>query len=350
MTEYYIHKVGSQEMGSIGEDGKPKRGRYFFISKGVKDFFPHLSSVVMNDKAFINIVPIRKKEEEEEELKKIVCTIDYHNSKYSDIENTAAHKRNETRLYMNKEIDPNLYFEADDIVVFQKIIDDNNPENTVYTLSKFNEQDSDYQYISDILESNRLNNQGFHALYKGTISCITTPNLSDIEVGVSENAIELGEKETTSILSIEDKSQKNETEEATMGASIFNSVLFRDFVMNAYEYKCAITGKVIKYGNLFNLEAAHIKPQAHSGTFLPCNGIAMSRDMHFAFDKGFFTINENMEVVVHENLKQTDFYKEYNMKKIFIPKVDYFRPNINFLKYHKENVFGTFKQIRKINS
>lgn len=345
MAQYYIHKVGSQEMGSIGEDGKPKRGRYFFISKGVGDFFPHLSAVVMNDKAFINIVPLRK----DEELKKIVCTIDYHNSKYSDIENTAANKRNETRLYMNKEIDPNLYFEVDDIVVFQKIIDNSNPENTVFTLSRFNKSDEEYSDISKILESNLLNRLGFHALYNDTISYIETPNLSDIEVDVSENAIELGEKETTSILNIKDESQEKETEEGTMGASIFNSVLFRDFVMNAYEYKCAITGKVIKYGNLFNLEAAHIKPQAHSGTFLPCNGIAMSRDMHFAFDKGFFTINEKMEVVVHENLEKTDFYKEYNNKKIFLPKIDYFKPNLKFLKYHKDNIFGTFKQIRKTN-
>ena len=86
-----------------------------------------------------------------------------------------------------------------------------------------------------------------------------------------------------------------------MGCSIFNSSLFHDLVMNAYQYRCAVTGKVIRYkeGNvdLFNLEAAHIKPQAHQGTFLPCNGIALCRDMHFAFDKGFFCISDDYEVL-----------------------------------------------------
>lgn len=36
----------------------------------------------------------------------------------------------------------------------------------------------------------------------------------------------------------------------------------------------------IAYNGFSNLEAAHIMPQAHNGSFLPCNCIAMSRDMH----------------------------------------------------------------------
>lgn len=344
MAEYYLHKVGSQEMGSIGADGKAQRGRYFFISKIAGDFFPHLSSVVMNDKAFINIVPLRG----DEELKKIVSTIDYHNSKFSDIENTADHKRNETRLYLNKELDPEQYFVEGDIVVFQKIEDTNNADGTLYTLSKFSSGDSNYQNAYNILEENRQKKNGFHSLFEGNIGFIQVPDLTDIEVDVSDKAIELGSQEITEILNTETEDGSAENE-AIMGAGIFNSVLFRDFVMNAYEYKCAISRKVIRYGNLFNLEAAHIKPQAHSGTFLPCNGIAMSRDMHFAFDKGFFTINKDMKVVVHENLSGSDFYKEFNGTEIFLPKVEYFRPNIKFLQYHNDVIFGTFKQIRKQN-
>lgn len=39
--EYYIKKLGHQELGSIKEDGKPSRGRYIYISKNkeVLDFF-----------------------------------------------------------------------------------------------------------------------------------------------------------------------------------------------------------------------------------------------------------------------------------------------------------------------
>ena len=122
--------------------------------------------------------------------------------------------------------------------------------------------------------------------------------------------------------------------------------------MNAYGYKCAVTGRVIRYkeGNidLFNLEAAHIKPRAHEGTFLPCNGIALSRDMHFAFDKGFFTISDDYTIVVSEKIKDSWLYKEYNGHKIFIPVEPFFRPQPKFLQHHREKVFNTFKQIRKM--
>ena len=124
--------------------------------------------------------------------------------------------------------------------------------------------------------------------------------------------------------------------------------------MNAYQYRCAVTGRVIRYkeGNvdLFNLEAAHIKPQAHQGTFLPCNGIALCRDMHFAFDKGFFCISDDYRVIVSEKLKGNWFYEEYNGKKIFIPKEQFYRPLHIFLKHHRENVFEKFRQIRKLTT
>ena len=136
-----------------------------------------------------------------------------------------------------------------------------------------------------------------------------------------------------------------------MGYSIFNSSLFHDLVMHAYNYKCAITGKVIRYKegkiDLYNLEAAHIKPQAHQGTFLPCNGIALSRDMHFAFDKGFFTIDDDYTVIVSEKLKNSWFYNEYNGKKMYVPSEPFYRPQSVFLQHHREHVFETFRQIRR---
>ena len=96
------------------------------------------------------------------------------------------------------------------------------------------------------------------------------------------------------------------------------------------------------YDKLINLEAAHIKPKSHSGSFLPCNGIAMSRDIHWAFDKGMFTINEDYTITVHEELKNT-LLNKYDNQKINIPTEDFFKPEKNFLQYHKEKVFGLFK-------
>lgn len=77
-------------------------------------------------------------------------------------------------------------------------------------------------------------------------------------------------------------------------------------------------------------------------------GIAMSRDMHFAFDKGFFTINDDYTVVVSEEMKDNWFYEEYNGKQIFVPVEQFYRPNLTYLRHHRENVFNTFRQIRKL--
>lgn len=98
-----------------------------------------------------------------------------------------------------------------------------------------------------------------------------------------------------------------------------------------------------------NLEAAHIKPQAHNGVFLPCNGIAMSRDLHFAFDKGFFTLTPDLQVMIHDDVLRTDSYiNQFNKAQILVPQVDYFRPREEFLIHHREHVFGSFRQIRSI--
>lgn len=132
-----------------------------------------------------------------------------------------------------------------------------------------------------------------------------------------------------------------------MGADLFNARTFHDFVMNAYGGKCAVTKRVISCNGFDNLEAAHIMPQAHNGSFLPCNGIAMSRDMHCVFDKGFFTIEDDYTIIVHPDVLRTDSYlNDYNGSQITIPQIEYFRPHPQFLRHHRDNVFGTFHQIR----
>ena len=64
--------------------------------------------------------------------------------------------------------------------------------------------------------------------------------------------------------------------------NLFNSQSFRDFVMVGYGNKCAVTGKSIVWKKFINLEAAHIMPKSHNGTYMPNNGLALSRDIHLS--------------------------------------------------------------------
>ena len=344
MGLYYIHKVGHQEMGSVMNRGdKPARGRYFLISKRCLDFFPHLSSVVMNDKIVITIVSMQ-----EEGEKRVLCTMDYHNQRHADITYTGENPRDEVRLYMNNSIDPNRrYFFKGDYAVFEKLSEEG---QVYYSLTRVTQEDNAYGFLSDLMNKEASGNKS-NLIIEADFDFISKPNLTQEDsIVVTQEAQDVIQKEVNAIIGAtnDDEDDAESSEEDFMGSSFFNSVLFRDLVMNAYEYKCAITGRVIRYKDLYNLEAAHIKPQAHRGTFLPCNGIAMSRDMHFAFDKGFFTIDENYTIIVSEEINDSWFYKEYNGKRIFVPKEPFYRPKLSYLKHHQENIFNTFKQIRRM--
>lgn len=360
MSCYYIHKVGHQEMGSVNSRGeRPSRGRYFFIAKTCLVFFPHISSVVMNDKIVLTIVPMMDGKEE----KKVYCTMDYHNQKFADIEYVGKHPRNEIRLYMNNSIDPDReYFFKGDLAVFEKF---EIGKETFYSLTRITPAFEEYEFLLDLVETNDTRSHS-NLLLDCELDFIKKPDFEEIsEVVVTKEAQDVIEKESTAILQKDlfddvepETDQETQDEEPSiedsMGSSIFNSALFHDLVMNAYGYKCAVTGRVIRYKegkvDLFNLEAAHIKPQAHEGTFLPCNGIALSRDMHFAFDKGFFTISDDYTIIVSEKVKDSWLYKEYNGHKIFVPTEPFYRPQPKFLQHHREKVFDTFRQIRKLNN
>ena len=86
--KYFLKCCGFQELGSVGEDGKAKRGRYLMSSQcdEVVDFFPPLSIEIPNDTALLPIVPLYTR------LKTYASYV-YHNSKYTG--SKAKHPRNE---------------------------------------------------------------------------------------------------------------------------------------------------------------------------------------------------------------------------------------------------------------
>lgn len=327
---YYIKKLQSQELGSIGADGRAKRGRYLLISKGTKDFFPLLSKTQLNDTIILPIIPPHSNQ-------KVYCSFVYNNDKYHG--STAKQPRNEYRLYLNTKLDPNRSFKANDIVVFSKCyIEENIP---IYKIDLFKSDDINYEELNDLIKSLPLNEN--HALYDGTLDFIKTQmiNLENLETIIPQETKEVVQKE-------QDRFNYSEIEE-TKGSNLFNSVSFRDFVLLGYQNKCAITNEAIFFDKLVNLEAAHIMPKSHSGSFLPCNGIALSRDMHWAFDKGMFSIDDEYRIVVHDDVKDTILNK-YDNQKINLPIEDFFKPERAFLRYHKEKIFGLFKYSGVIRS
>jgi len=327
---YYIKKLQFQELGSVKADGKTKRGRYFLISKRTKDFFPPLSETEKNDTIILPIIPPHSNQ-------KVYCSFVYNNDKYHG--STAKHPRDEYRLYLNSQLDPNRdNFKTGNIVVFSKyLIEQDIP---IYKLDVFTPQDDHYQELNKIIDSS---SSGGHAMFEGFLPFIKTQmiNLENLETIIPEETIDDIKKK-------QDQFDYSEIER-TKGSNLFNSVSFRDFVLLGYQNKCAITNESIFHDKLINLEAAHIMPKSHSGSFLPCNGIALSRDMHWAFDKGMFSISDEYKIIIHEDIKNTILNK-YHGHKINLPIEDFFKPDKAFLNYHREKIFGLFKYSGVIRS
>ena len=325
---YYIKKLKFQELGSPKSDGTLARGRYMLISKNNEGFFPPLSTTEQNDAILLPIVDTNSNE-------KVYCSFVYHNDKYHG--STAKHPRDEFRLYLNSKIDPERsFYKPDDIVVFKKI--QTKDLTSLYIIHRFDSSSKHYSFFDRIVETSFQ--RGGHATYHDKLEFISEFQVSDLEY--LQTIIPHEVKKEVEKRQNQIKEESVNEIEVTKGANLFNSVSFRDFVLLGYGNKCAITGEAIFYKKLINLEAAHIKPKSHSGSFLPCNGIAMSRDMHWAFDRGMFTIDNEYRVNVHIDVKDTLLVK-YDKQQIILPVEDFFKPEKEFLNYHKDNIFGLFK-------
>lgn len=324
--KYYMKKCGFQELGSVGGDGKVNRGRYLLTSMNqeVLSLFPPLSIAQKNDSALLAIIPLYSGE-------KVYCNYIYHNDKYHG--STALNPRNEYRIYLNKSLENNqLLFIAGDILVFRRdeVNGEEGEKQTVYYLDLVKDKDSMlYKNCNDLIDKSEIN--GGYALYEGIIS--------EYEEKV-EHLKYQGQTKIAIDPTVTDKVLQDNVSETAV-AGLFNASTFRDFVMVGYEDLCAVTGTVIKYNTYTNLEAAHIMPKSHGGLFLPNNGLALTRDFHWAFDKGFFTIDDDMRVIVHEKV-ESEYLKSFYKKEIYIPQNKFFAPDINNLHYHRDNVFGLF--------
>lgn len=325
--QYYLKRCGFQELGSVGPDGKPKRGRYLMSSKNkaVLEFFPQLSKEIPNDTIVLPLIPLFLG-------KKTYCSYVYHNSKFTGTQ--ASHPRNEYRIYLNNEIEGHqLYFSAGDIVVFRKCSEaihdlDGKPENAYYVAVLKDHQSSEYFTASKIIEQSPI--QGAYGMYEGSLPFIESA-ITQFEAGSFILDVSLDPSVAKQIEGSSEESQKN----------IFNAATFRDFVLAGYNNACAITG--LKSDSVFSegIDVVYIRPPETGGSFKPDNGIALSHDYSMAFVQGRFTLSDDYEIIVHPDEKDERLNNQ-NHTQIRVPAFEMFRPSLENLKYHRDRIFGVY--------
>lgn len=119
---------------------------------------------------------------------------------------------------------------------------------------------------------------------------------------------------------------------------------FRERVLRAYEYKCAVCGFNVRVGNtLVGLEAAHIKWHQAGGPDLEENGVALCSLHHKLFDRGAFTISKEQKIIVSDRANGSKGFKEwlmdYHGKILNKPQSPSFYPKPKFVTWHVREVF-----------
>lgn len=128
--------------------------------------------------------------------------------------------------------------------------------------------------------------------------------------------------------------------------TITSSRLVRDaafsrVVRNAYDRTCAMTGlKLINGGGRCEIEAAHIRPVDENGPDSPRNGIALSRTVHWMFDRGILSIADNGQILMAKKLVPDPVRRLLNPDgRVILPNDATLKPHRFFLRYHRETRF-----------
>lgn len=128
---------------------------------------------------------------------------------------------------------------------------------------------------------------------------------------------------------------------------------FRQAVIEAYDCKCAFCGMKIHSPDslLWEVEAAHIVPHSAKGKDDIWNGLALCRLHHWAFDVGWFTLQNDFTIQVSSQINSLpkdfgqigkfDFMRIFSSKrsKIFLPERKAIHPHKNAITWHRENKF-----------
>ena len=123
----------------------------------------------------------------------------------------------------------------------------------------------------------------------------------------------------------------------------FREAAFASSVKRAYDATCAFTSLGMRNGGgRSEVEAAHIKPvgDGHAGPDSVRNGLALSRTVHWMFDRGLLSIDSDHGILKARGLVPEPVLRLLNPSgKISVPNSERDKPHPTFLEYHRNRIF-----------
>jgi len=99
-------------------------------------------------------------------------------------------------------------------------------------------------------------------------------------------------------------------------------------------------------GGRTEVDAAHIKPvgDGHDGPDSVRNGLALSKTVHWMFDRGLLSVDSDYKILMAKSLVPGPIRRLLlPTGQIEIPKNASERPHEAFLEYHRDNIFKDSK-------
>ena len=121
----------------------------------------------------------------------------------------------------------------------------------------------------------------------------------------------------------------------------FRDRAFAQHVQRAYNKTCAVTGlRLINGGGRPEVQAAHIKPVSMSGPDSVRNGLALSGTIHWLFDRGLMTFDDDYSIRTVKGAVPDQVQRIIRPDgHLLTPENENARPCPYFLRYHRENIF-----------
>lgn len=119
---------------------------------------------------------------------------------------------------------------------------------------------------------------------------------------------------------------------------------FRQKVLQLYGFRCAFTDRSFASPlseQLFGLDAAHVVPVHARGTDHPANGVALAKDVHWAFDRGLVGIGDDRRIIVPRSvqvLPGNEFLRDLHGRQLNEANAPGMRVLDDALAWHRENV------------
>lgn len=118
---------------------------------------------------------------------------------------------------------------------------------------------------------------------------------------------------------------------------------FRNTVIPAYDFTCALTGYRVSTMRESIVDAAHIHQFGRGGGNDPRNGIALCKNAHWLFDRGLWSLTDDYRVIVTKDDFLESGPEAFQLRKmvdkvIGLPRQEHLRPDPRYLAWHREHV------------